>query len=82
MTSDSLSGQNRDRRVAGVRSSRTRSILWNRLRKLDRKIFYIKEAIARSVILSDQDGFKVSVSVFKAADLKRKEVRLMLKGYL
>lgn len=37
ITSDSLSGKNRSGRAAGVGSSPTRSILWKRLRELDRE---------------------------------------------
>ncbi len=94
MSRDSLSGQNRCRRAAGLGSSPSLSILpksqktrlWKRLREYDRKISKLKGTPAWYLYgkkcqdyMSDS-ALKVLATIEKL-DAKRKEVRNKLKGY-
>jgi len=79
--SDSLRGKNTCARAGSVRSSRARSSLFTRLRKLDSKISLLDYQIecypfCGWVRLKDLQAAR------DKADLKRKEVRLKRKGYL
>lgn len=80
LTSGSLSGKNKGRRVAGVGSSPTRSKLWRRLRKLDRKCSLAREKENYLHVYSTKVELKAKQD-FEKFDAKRKEVRLKLKGY-
>lgn len=80
---DSLSGQNKDRRIAGGGSNPSlptksvRTKLWKNLRKLDRKI----GRLTRWIRLTCLEGAEYNSKTLLELDSKRKEIRLKLKGY-
>ena len=88
LSGDSLSGQNKGRRAAGTGSSPVlptkyeRTKLWNRLRELDRKhglqALYMKKCLS---YLSYGDLMEQARQKLLGIDLKRKSIRLKLKGY-
>lgn len=90
MPGDSLRGQNKGRRVAGVgsspalptRSERTR--LWQRLRRLDRQIAGLDQWLYlnswfRGWTTEQERGKKTERRA--ALDAKRRDARNRLKGY-
>lgn len=84
---DSLSGQNEVRRHASAGSSPApsakskRTRLWQRLRRLDRKISYLDDnlRVLRYACPNHPDTEKREIQRDKA-DAKRRSVRLKLKG--
>ena len=92
--SDSLSGKNLARTAGGVRSSRTRSSLLNKLRKLDRELTklrlkiedgeYWNEFYSRLKTKPEKATTKHLNKLkekFKKLDEQRKQVRNIRKGY-
>ena len=84
---DSLRGQNKGRRVAGVGSSptlpnkSTRTRLWKRLRKLDAKIYDISCWIDHGYIYLTTKEYMEKLDKRDKWDEERKKIRLKLKGY-
>ncbi len=85
---DSLSGQNRGRRVACVGSSPAlspskKTRLWQRLRKYDREIAEIDEVFKYGeFFIFDKKRIPVMKKSRQELDEKRRVVRMKLKGYL
>lgn len=88
-TGDSLSGQNKGRRTAGVGSSPTlptklqRTRLWNQLRKLDRQYGRICAQIGCSIPFAKLFSYNEKlVTKLGWIDQIRKKIRNKLKGYV
>lgn len=82
-TGDSLSGQNKGRRAAGIGSSPVlpvykKTVLWNRLRKLDRAIHLINKKLSFDGLIWRNKNPSDLVKL-KMLDDKRKETRHKLK---
>lgn len=80
---DSLSGQNKDGRIAGAGSSpalpaKLRTKLWKRLRLLDRKCGDVDYAIR--CVFSDAGAKRADIQ-YKQYDGERFQIRRQLKGY-
>jgi hypothetical protein len=86
--SDSLSGQNMDRRVAGIGSSPKHSLslkqktkLWKKLRKLDCEYSRLKDLNSSGWNLWYNRPYQANQAKMSEIDDKRKEIRNKLKGY-
>ncbi len=85
---DSLSGQNRGRRVASVGSSPAlspsqKTRLWQRLRRYDRKIAQIDEVFKYGEwFISDKKRIPIMKNNRQKLDERRRVVRMKLKGYI
>ena len=92
MAGASLSGQNDGRRADGFGSSpkrptkSRRTILWHRLRRLDRQCHIQQSIIKQWRVFRRVDEYdkicKKAEGRFVRYDAQRKETRLKLKGYL
>ncbi len=78
LPSDSLGGAEHRSKTGGARSSRARSTIRKQLRKADREITKLDDVIHLSIIW----GTAKKLATKRAAlDLKRKELRGLLKAY-
>ena len=88
-TGDSLSGQNRCRRVAGdgsspslpVLSKSQKTKLWQRLRRYDRKVEKLNIQLDWHNTFCNSEKAHVVMVKLENADLTRKLIRDKLKGY-
>ena len=77
----SLGGKNIERRFEGARSSRARSTILEKLRRLDRKIYSLEY---RFNLLSSLGAFGKAAATLKRlkiADEKRKQLRIERKKH-
>jgi len=78
LTSDSLGGQEHRSKTGGARSSRARSTIHKKMRKADREISKLDHAIRVSWVWGTTQKLKTKRD---ALDLKRKELRALLKAH-